>query len=167
MNRICTTTWWVFIVLTAILAVAGSRSQTRPAQPAKDPPDAARSGMMSVTDFLPRGYSTDGSVSYQADIQKAIDTYHQNEIRFVRDFKGKQIAFTWNFKRANTFGDHVSVDFGGGDSEVTCRHIDQKTQELMVEWNRGQWASVEGTIDDAGYETLYLKNCVINVAEKR
>ena len=101
------------------------------------------------------------------DIEKAIDTYKKNEIRFVRDFKGKQIAFTWNFKRANTFGDHVSVDFGGGDSEVTCRHIDQKTQELMVEWNRGQWASVEGTIDDAGYETLYLKNCVINVAEKR
>jgi hypothetical protein len=101
------------------------------------------------------------------DIQKAIDTYHQNEIRFVRDFKGKQIAFTWNFKRANTFGDHVSVDFGGGDSEVTCRHIDQKTQDLMVEWNRGQWASVEGTIDDAGYETLYLKNCVISIAEKK
>lgn len=31
------------------------------------------SGMLSVADFLPKGHVTDGSVSYQGEIQKAID----------------------------------------------------------------------------------------------
>lgn len=31
-------------------------------------------GMLSVADFLPKGHVTDGSVSYQAEIQKAIDS---------------------------------------------------------------------------------------------
>jgi len=67
------------------------------------------------------------------DIQKAIDTYHQNEIRFVRDFKGKQIAFTWNFKRANTFGDHVSVDFGGGIVKLLVAISTKRPKNLW--WN--------------------------------
>ena len=35
---------------------------------------ASQNAMLSVAEFLPKGYATDGSVSYQVELQKAIDT---------------------------------------------------------------------------------------------
>jgi hypothetical protein len=101
------------------------------------------------------------------DIQKAIDTYHQNEMRFRRDFKGKQIAFTWNFSSASAYTHSTSVTFGGSGTSVVCRDVSQQVVDLMVDWDKGQWASVEGTIDDAGFgDTLWLKNCRVTAAQK-
>jgi hypothetical protein len=51
------------------LAPAVCRAPSAQAPPQPGP----REGMLSVTEFLPKGYVTDGSVSYQAELQKAID----------------------------------------------------------------------------------------------
>ncbi len=53
----------------AIYALAGAPPD-RPTRREASPGPA----MLSVADFLPKGYVTDGSVSYQKEIQQAIDT---------------------------------------------------------------------------------------------
>jgi hypothetical protein len=77
------------------------------------------------------------------DIQRAIDTYKQNELRFVRDFKGKTIAFTWTFYSvdADTWfnrGHRVSIGNGTFNGGVDCYISDQETLDKIVEWNKGQ-----------------------------
>ncbi len=55
------------VALVAMVLPAGGAAVS--AAPAVDP-----SGMLSVVEFLPEGYVSDGSVSYQAALQEAIDT---------------------------------------------------------------------------------------------
>jgi len=103
------------------------------------------------------------------DIQRAIETYKQNEIRFKRDFVGKTIGFTWTFYNAkgNFFDDsEVRVEFGGGrfSGNVVCEDVDQKTKDLVIEWNKGQKASVSGTVNDVWFGNLHLKKCSITSA---
>lgn len=57
-----------FIVSSVMHVALVSASDGQPT-PAKE----TSPGMLSVVDFLPKGHVTDGSVSYQAEIQKAID----------------------------------------------------------------------------------------------
>jgi len=99
------------------------------------------------------------------DIQRAIDTYKQNEIRFGRDFAGKTISFTWTFHKARSrmFSNGYVVEFGnGGFSDgVSCDVSDQGTIDTVIEWNKGQRVSVVGTIYDVTMGTLQLKECTI------
>lgn len=99
------------------------------------------------------------------DIQRAIETYKQNEIRFGRDFAGKTISFTWTFNRARSrmFSNGYVVEFGNGgfSGGVECDVNDQATIDTIIEWNKGQRVSVTGTIDDVTMGTLQLKGCTI------
>jgi hypothetical protein len=55
-------------------------------------------GLMVAT-TIP-AYAAGPSMYGPEDINEAIQTYSQNEIRFNRDFKGRLIGFTWTFDRA-------------------------------------------------------------------
>lgn len=57
------------LVLICLLGATG-----RGRGPAPDQPAGREQALLSVADFLPKGYVTDGSVSYQKEIQQAIDT---------------------------------------------------------------------------------------------
>ncbi len=61
--------------LAAPLASEADPPQTKPSRPgAADPqPPAPPAGSVLATRFLPEGYVTDGSVSYQGQLQKALD----------------------------------------------------------------------------------------------
>jgi hypothetical protein len=54
------------------LLLAGGATGCAPQAAGPRPPDA-RQGTLSVADFLPQGHVTDGSVSYQPDVQRALD----------------------------------------------------------------------------------------------
>ena len=62
---------WIFILLGSIqnadVLYAQEKSQIN---------QISDTGELSVSDFLPQGYVTDGSISYQVEIQKAIDATH-------------------------------------------------------------------------------------------
>ena len=96
------------------------------------------------------------------DIAKAISTYEQNQIRFHRDYAGKQISFSWVFNsaRKHWFGNGYIVQLG---DNVTCDVNDPTTLNTVIEWNKGQNVSVIGTIDDVTFGTLELKNCNLQV----
>ena len=104
------------------------------------------------------------------DIQRAIDTYRQNEMRFQRDFVGRSIEFVWVFDKASSrfFGNGYRVSFGNGgfNGGVDCIVSDQETLDKIVEWNKGQRAFVSGTIDDVSVGDLKLKNCKIEARWK-
>src|SRR5262245_16805917 len=101
------------------------------------------------------------------DIQRAVDTYKQNEIRFERDFKGRTIGFTWIFYKASSrlFSNGYRVSFGN-NGDVVCTVQDPKVLDQIVEWNKGQKVSVSGTIDDVTFGTLYLQGCTIQALRK-
>ena len=98
------------------------------------------------------------------DIERAVATYKQNEMRFTRDYVGKTIEFEWTFDRAKAklFGDGYRVVFGGGlFGGADCDVQDQKTIDAVIDWNKGQRVHVYGTIHDVTFGTLQLKSCTI------
>src|ERR1700733_10140112 len=54
------------LLFTLIVNRAGSTQEPQAKQPLLD-------ASLSVIEFMPKGYATDGTVSYQAELQKAID----------------------------------------------------------------------------------------------
>src|ERR1700677_2911171 len=66
-------------IVVLIVTVLCWKSAAWPGQAATQPassqlPAASSSqGMLAVADFLPKGFATDGSVSYQTELQRAID----------------------------------------------------------------------------------------------
>lgn len=61
----------MLIARTIVAAVIAITIATETSHAAEPGPSAT--GVLSVSDFLPKGHVTDGSVSYQAELQKAID----------------------------------------------------------------------------------------------
>ena len=57
---------WTLLALGGVLALSSCAQREKPRPP------AGREAL-TVADFLPAGYATDGSVSYQSQVQKAID----------------------------------------------------------------------------------------------
>jgi hypothetical protein len=104
------------------------------------------------------------------DIQRAVDTYKQNELRFVRDFKGKPIAFNWVFNSVSAenwfgHGHRVSIGNGSFSDGVDCYISDQATLDKIVEWNKGQKVYVTGIVDDVSVGDLKLSQCKINAVK--
>jgi hypothetical protein len=99
------------------------------------------------------------------DIQRAIDTYRANELRFTRDFVGRSIEFTWVFRNASSryFGSGYRVTIGNGsfNGNVDCVVTDQTMLDKIVEWNKGQRVKVYGVIKDVTMGDLQLKECNI------
>jgi hypothetical protein len=103
------------------------------------------------------------------DIGRAIETGKQNEIRFTRDFANRTIGFVWTFDHAtSSFGGGYNVEFGNGGmfGNVICEVSEQSTLNRVVEWNKGQRASVTGIIDRASFGDLYLRNCKIEAVQE-
>lgn len=96
------------------------------------------------------------------DIQRALDTYKQNEARFNRDFVNKTIAFQGSVDKVvkSVIGGGYYVTFGG--DTVKCDLQDQATIDKAIDWNPGQRVDVLGTIDDVWFGTLHLKHCTLN-----
>jgi hypothetical protein len=100
-----------------------------------------------------------------SDIQRAIETYRSNEIRFERDFSGRSIEFVWTFNRASSrrIGEGYRVSFGNGSfmGGVDCVVTEQAVLDEIVEWNKGQRVNVSGIIKTVSVGTLQLKDCTI------
>ena len=100
-----------------------------------------------------------------SDIQKAIETYKANELRFTRDYVGKSIEFTWVLNKVSSqlFGNGYRVSFGKGgfSGGVDCIISDQTMLDTIVEWNRGQRVNVYGVVKDVTVGDLQLKQCKV------
>jgi hypothetical protein len=100
-----------------------------------------------------------------SDIQRAIDTYGANELRFTRDFVGRSIEFTWVFRDASSryFGSGYRITIGNGsfNGNVDCVITDPIMLDKIVEWNKGQRVKVYGVIKDVTMGDLQLKECII------
>jgi len=98
-----------------------------------------------------------------SDIQRAIDTYRANEVRFQRDFAGRSIDFNWVFYKASSrfigSGYRITIGNGGFSGNVDCIINDQATLDQLVNWNKGQRIHVTGIIDDVTMGDLQLKQC--------
>jgi len=62
-----------FLALSLVLTASPLSAQTKPESKQESPPPAGTKTLRSAADYLPADFARDGSKSYQAELQKAID----------------------------------------------------------------------------------------------
>jgi hypothetical protein len=64
---------WACLALTILLAAGPLAAQTKPESKQATPPPATTQAVRSAAEYLPADFARDGSTSYQAELQRAID----------------------------------------------------------------------------------------------
>jgi hypothetical protein len=105
------------------------------------------------------------------DIETITKTAKSNQMRFKRDYKGKLFEATLPVNRISEnflSKDRYTATFGRNtfSNNVDCEVADQKTIELMMDWDEGQMVTVSGTIDDTIMGDIRLKGCQYDPAPK-
>jgi TPR repeat protein len=102
-----------------------------------------------------------------SDVTKIVSTYHENEMRFKRDFFGKRFSGVMPFLKTteqmfskNTY----TVGFGAGSSlsDVDCKVSAPDEISLITDWNKGDKIRVEGVIRDVTMGAVQLSECVLS-----
>jgi hypothetical protein len=113
--------------------------------------------MACADDVVPNAYH---------DAIAIVDAAKVNEVRFIRDYKGRTFTDALTFRRL--FRDR----FNGGwralfsnlpgpmrSTELVCRQIDNKTAMSMVDWKEERRVKVTGRIGDVILGDLELDDC--------
>jgi hypothetical protein len=98
------------------------------------------------------------------DIPAIVAASQANEIRFSRDYKGRQFSATMPLRSIseNMFmkGNYL-VTFGTSafGSNVDCKVSDPSTLTTMADWNKGQMVKGSGIIEETLMGDIQLSNC--------
>jgi pyruvate/2-oxoglutarate dehydrogenase complex dihydrolipoamide acyltransferase (E2) component len=100
-------------------------------------------------------------------LSKIVDTYRQNEIRFKRDYVGKQFDDVLPFRsaKAKIFSeDQYTVGFGKGMfvSDIDCTVSDKATMDRVIDWNKGDRIRIRGVIKDVTMGSVQLDRCQLS-----
>ena len=92
------------------------------------------------------------------------ETYKANQIRFKRDFVGRQFSGRIAFRtvRESIFDDgEYTVEFGTGGftSDIDCKISDPSVIDRIVEWNKGDMVTVSGVVRDSLMGSIQLSEC--------
>jgi hypothetical protein len=98
-----------------------------------------------------------------SDLPKVVSTYRENEMRFKRDFLGKQFSDVLPFKSAteNVFlkGSYL-VGFGNNIiSDVNCTVKSPTEISAIANWNKGDRIHIEGNVKDVTLGSVNLESC--------
>jgi hypothetical protein len=102
-----------------------------------------------------------------ADLPKIVSTYRENEMRFKRDFFGKQFSDVLPFRSAteNMFskGPYI-VGFGTGGllSDLDCKVTSPEKISIIADWNKGDRIRVEGIVNDVNMGSVRLDPCSLS-----
>ncbi len=100
-----------------------------------------------------------------SDIVEIIIAYHENELKFKRDYLGKTLIATMFFDNVGgaAFGAGYFVGFDGisGSAGLTCSFSETLPNEV-IDWDAGKSVSITGVVYDVVLSTLYLKRCSFN-----
>lgn len=94
-----------------------------------------------------------------------METSRGNEMRFVRDFKGRQFGADGIFKSASQslMGGGYTLTVDTDDGSVVCEISDPTMINAAVDWNRGQSVFVSGSIRTTIIGNLVLeKGCRVS-----
>jgi len=102
-------------------------------------------------------------------LKKMVDTYEQNQIRFNRDYRGKEFEAILPFRAAREtfFGGEYTVEFGtkGFLSELGCTVSDKDAVNRLIDWNKGDRIKVRGVVKDVSFGAVRLDDCMFEVIE--
>ena len=105
---------------------------------------------------LPDGTTTVTHVFTLKDAERIVATSHGNEIRFNRDFKGKEFhdVLVLDTIWAGLVGGY-DVNFNEG---IHC-HIDEVGAKKLIDWDPGKRVKVTGTINTTLLGIIDLRGC--------
>ena len=100
----------------------------------------------------------------QQDHTSMHETYKANQIRFKRDYVGRQFVGRIPFRtvRENVFDKgKYTVEFGTGGftSDLDCKISDPAVIDRIVEWNKGDMVTVSGIVQDSMMGSIQLSAC--------
>jgi hypothetical protein len=105
------------------------------------------------------------------DVALIAETSKSNEMRFNRDYKGQNFVGTLPLARISEdpfVKGNFRVEFGAGGfgNNVDCKVQDQRTVDVMIDWNKGQSVTVSGVIADTLMGDIQLSDCKYSVGGK-
>lgn len=100
------------------------------------------------------------------DVAMIIDTYKKNEIRFVRDVRGKEFDDDVQFVNARQNlieTGSFTLTFGPGtfSGNVTCKTSEQSAINTIADWNKGDIVHLSGNVSDVTFGDVQLKDCTM------
>jgi TPR repeat protein len=101
------------------------------------------------------------------DLPKIAKTYRENEMRFKRDFFGKQFSGVLPFMSAkeSMFSEGTySVGFGTGNfsSDIDCNVKSPAEIAEIANWNKGDKIRIGGVVKDVTMGTVVLEPCTLS-----
>ncbi len=100
------------------------------------------------------------------DMPMIVDTYKKNEMRFVRDFKGKRFDDDTSFANARqnliTSGSYTVIFGAGGfGGNLTCETSDPKEVNTIADLDKGDRVHVSGEVKDVTFGDIQLRDCTM------
>jgi hypothetical protein len=114
--------------------------------------------------FLAFSASSNAENLSMQDLTAMHDTYKANQIRFKRDYAGRQFVGRIQFRtvRESIFGDgEYTVEFGTGGftSDLDCKVSDPAVLDTIIDWNKGDMITVSGVVKDSMMGSIQLGEC--------
>jgi hypothetical protein len=108
--------------------------------------------------------SSSGTLLSRADLPKIVSTYRENEMRFKRDFFGKQFSDVLQFRSATEhmlFKGTYIVGFGTGSfvSDLDCKVTSPAEISIIADWNGGDQIRIEGIVKNVTMGSVDLDQC--------
>ena len=96
---------------------------------------------------------------------KIAETSRSNEIRFNRDYKGRDFHAVLIFDRVSEApfvkGHYLVSLKSATGKQADCKISDPAIVDAVVDWNKGQNVEVSGVINDTVLGDLQLSNCTL------
>ena len=110
----------------------------------------------------PMGQSFSGNRLNGSDLPKVVSTHRENEMRFKRDFLGKQFSDVLPYKSASekilVKGSYL-VGFGNNIiSDVNCTAKSPTEISAIANWNKGDRIHIEGNVKDVTLGSVNLES---------
>jgi len=100
-----------------------------------------------------------------SDMAKIAETSRTNEIRFNRDYKGRDFHAVLIFDRVSestfTKGQYMVALKSATGKQADCKISNPAVVNTVVDWNKGQNVEVSGVINDTVLGDLQLSNCAL------
>jgi hypothetical protein len=131
--------------------------------PSPTPPGStAANAIAPVAAPVAQSFSA-GSLS-RSDLPTVVSTYRDNEMRFKRDFVGRQFSDVLPFKSAKEnliIKGRYMVGFGKGNltSDVDCTVTSPVEISTIANWNKGDQIRIEGVVKDVTLGSVQLDQC--------
>lgn len=127
-------------------------------------PAPTNSGQTPAPTLSPSAQSSLHTSLSGGDLQKIVGTYQENEMRFKRDFFGRQFSDVLPFRSAKEsilFEGKYLIGFGTGRflSDVDCEVTSPADVARIANWNKGDEIHIEGIVKDVTMGSVELDQC--------